>query len=225
MGQSGIKRTKPANGFTLAEMLVTLVVFSLVMVVVTDGLQSSAAVWAKVESRMGQAEQIAISEQVLSGLFDRAYAVNTVPELSDLAPETNSGERFSFIHYSPPWPDEAGYVLIELRIENTETGKKLALVRRRLVLDQASGPGRISTRTSLLIDNVEHMEFSYMEQDRLTGSPIWKSDWSDPDVLPKLARLTIGHEGRNIELGFEMNNAMAPECLVGSAGFVCEARR
>lgn len=216
---------KSLPGFTLAEVLVTLVVFSLVLVVASSGLQSGAAVWAKVENRMGQNEQVAMSGQVLSGLFDRAYAINTVPDLSDLTSKTNSANRFMFVHYSPPWPDDAGYVVVELRIEDGAEGETLDLVRYRMALDEASGLKRVFTRTSRLIDDADQIAFSYLEQDRLTGAPSWKSTWSDPDILPRRVRLTINKDGRRVDLGFEMNNVMAPECLVGGSGFRCEARR
>lgn len=217
-------KTGSGTGFTLAEMLVTLVVFSLVMVVVTDGLQTGAAVWTKVESRMGQAEQVAMSEQLLAGIFDRAYPVNTVSGFSGIVPTTSTAESFSFIYYSPPWPDEAGYVLVELQIADSETGKKLDLIRHRMI----SGKGdlrQFSTRTGQLIDGVDHLEFSYLDRDRRSGLPIWKSGWSDPDVLPKVARLTVGLADKSVEITFQLPNAMAPECVGGKAGFRCEVRR
>lgn len=216
---------RSADGFTLAEMLVTLVVFSLVMVVMTNGLRSGAAVWAKVENRMGQTEQIAMSEQVLSGFLDRAYAVNTNPDFSEMTPTTNTGDRFSFLYYSPPWPDEAGYVFIELRIEDSATGKSLDLVRHRIISGEGSGLGQISTKTSQLIEGVDQMEFSYLEQDRETGSPTWKSDWSNLDILPKVARLTVGYANDSAEITFQINNTLAPECVMGRPGFRCEVRR
>lgn len=216
---------KSLPGFTLAEVLVTLVVFSLVLVVASSGLQSGAAVWSKVESRMGQNEQIAMSGQVLSGLFDRAYAINTIPGLSDLTSKTNSANRFMFVHYSPPWPDDAGYVVVELRIDDGAKGETLDLVRYRMAVDEGSDLKRISTRTSRLIDDADQIAFSYLEQDRLTGAPSWKGTWSDPDILPKRVRLTIDKDGRSVDLGFEINNVMAPECLVGGTDFRCEVRR
>lgn len=216
---------RSADGFTLAEMLVTLVVFSLVMVVMTNGLRSGAAVWAKVESTMGQAEQIAMSEQLLSGFFDRAYAVNTLSNFSDVASTANTSERFSFVYYSPPWPDEAGYVFIELQISDNEAGKKLDLIRRRMVPGEGNGVGQMSTRTSRLIEGVDRMEFSYLAQDRKTGAPSWQSNWDDPDTLPKVVSLKVVHENDVAEITFQINNALAPECVMGRAGFICEVRR
>lgn len=216
---------RSSTGFTLAEMLVTLVVFSLVLIVTSSGLQSGAAVWAKVERRMGQSEQIAMSGQVLSGLFDRAYARGTIPGLSDLTTQTDNATRFSFVHYSPPWPDEAGYVVVELRIDDGAEGQTLDLVRHRMAVDEGSGLKRVSTRTSRLIDDADQIAFFYLEQDRLTGAPTWKRTWSDPDILPKRVRLTINKDGRGVDLGFEINNVMAPECLVGGTDFRCEVRR
>lgn len=223
---SGFRKaiTGSIRGFTLAEMLVTLVVFSLVLVVMTNGLQTGAAVWAKVESRMGQAEQIAMSEQLLSGFFDRAYPVNTVAGFSRMAPGASTSDRFSFIYYSPPWPEEAGYTLVDLQIVDDDEKRKLELVHHRMI----SGEGdirRFSTRTGQLIQGVDQLEFSYLKQDRGSGSPMWNSDWSDPDVLPRLVRLTVGRAGESFKITFQLPNAMAPECVSGKTGFRCEVRR
>jgi prepilin-type N-terminal cleavage/methylation domain-containing protein len=221
-----IKSTfRSSAAFTLAEVLVTLVVFSLILVVASSGLQSGAAVWAKVDSRMERSGQVAMSGQVLSGLFDRAYATGTIPGLDDLTTKENSAERFLFIHYSPPWPDDAGYVLVELRIEDGAEGQTLDLIRSSLTFGEGSDAKRVSTKTSRLIEGADQIAFSYLEQDRMTGAPTWKGSWSDPDILPKRVRLAIDKDGRGVDLGFELNNVMAPECLVGGRDFRCEVRR
>lgn len=209
-------------GFTLTEVLVTLTIFSLVMLVTSAGLQRGAAAWSRTQSVMSAIEEIAIAERVLSGFSERAYALNTFPDLIDQVSSPGMTQAVSFVYYTPSYPDQPGYALIELLVVEKEEGQNLVMRQTRVDRGSQVSMPDITVKESALILAATNIEIAYLLSLPASGSSEWRTSWEDEARLPEILRFIIETRGKSHEFVVRLGNALPPECKVQRRGERCK---
>ena len=180
------------QGFTLIELLVALVILAMTTVLVYDGLRLGTRSWAVVDDRADKTEQMRLAHGFIRAQLEQAQA---------FAYEADPGERqISFsgeenvLRWVAPFPGYVGqggmyWFILE---EQTFAG------RRRLVLSyelfQSESWERFSDQkheSIVLHDDVERVEFAYLDAHRRGGGESWESSWKSTDRLPDLVRIRL----------------------------------
>lgn len=200
------------RGFTLAEVLVALVIFSLAMVVVSGGIERGAAVWSRTQVKMSDAETLAAIGRVLGDLSLRAYPEATLAEDSTDRSASGSAQHFTFVAEFPAYPDRAGYYLVELRLVETEDGVDLVLRRQEASSGDTPAMSQASSRTSTIAVGLEQASFSFLERVRQTGAYQWGPSWDDPSSLPELMKVSLRLRGVDQELLIRFPGQISPQC-------------
>lgn len=175
-----MRRSRAAAGFTLMEMLVTLVIFSIVTALIWQAL----ATLAKIETRLGDAELFASDDALRARWVSQSLAGLVNGPRND--PLRFKGTDTGLEGYTtmPPWPGSLGPEPVELRLQQDATSGLTVLNARRVFT------GAISP----LWEWQGPAAFSYLGTDAR-----WTATWPPPEgrhpALPRAVRL-MAPEGR-----------------------------
>lgn len=174
-------RAPGAAGFTLMEMLVTLVIFSVVTALIWQAL----ATLSKIEARLSDARLFASQDALRSQWVRQALIGLMNGPRGD--PFQFTGNELGLKAYTtmPPWPGSLGPEPIELLIEQDAATGESILVARRL----------FTGATWRLWEWEGPADFSYLGRDGR-----WSLQWPPPEAaqqptLPRAVRL-VAPEGR-----------------------------
>jgi general secretion pathway protein J len=177
-------RTAPQSGFTLLELLVTLVVLGLLMVTLTQGVRTGLQAWA-MESRMGlRSTGIETTDRTLRQLIGQASPGE--PRSRDPA-LTGAAHALSFVTTLPEGfgalsTHEADVTLL------VTSGHRLELLWRphyRRWIVPLPPPS-----TVVLLDDVQALDVGYWQPAPAPRQGSWLAVWTAHE-LPPLVRLRI----------------------------------
>jgi len=177
------------RGFTLVEMLVSLMAASLLIGLcygsILLGQRSAHLVWKKASA----------DERLMSGwkFLQNAVRMAYVPSVPDANGDRTHFhgriDHISFLSNLPQGAGIGGISQIRLFLRETDTGTK------EIVLEKV--PYGIVTDTppaliqAVLLENAESLEISYQSRDHDGDESEWREEWTDPDHLPALVRIQI----------------------------------
>lgn len=185
-----------SNGFTLVEMVVSLVLLSLISVIGYQGIAYSSAHWQKGHDSM-------------LFQYDHHQAVSWIRNRSGTAEKVRSRTSSDSAYFFHGDSESLEFVT---RYTRTRQG---GLYVNRISFDQAAGnivvdyrlyhpdvrpssAEKPSDRVKLL-SNVNSIELSYYGRDKL-GKADWYESWTNNSSLPRLIRLDIvDRDGRSYQ--------------------------
>jgi prepilin-type N-terminal cleavage/methylation domain-containing protein len=212
---SGLRSKKrEPMGFTLAEVLVALAIFSLAVVLVSSGIERGAAVWSHTQTSMSRGETVAAIHRVLGDLSLRAYPAAMLDTMGSGKRASGDHRGFSFAAEFPAHPDQAGYYLVDLRLEESSQGYDLIL--RRHQKERSSdvrGPSGLA-RNSVIATNLTEASFSYLSRSMQTGAYQWQDEWTESSNLPYLLKLTFMLDDEFHEVHIHFPGQVSPKCAI-----------
>ena len=184
-------------GFTLVELLVSLVIFGFVMALSFDALRFSGAAWDTVSTNA-----TALDEETTALLFlrtrfeDMSNPVDVPPDTRDAVQWWLEGDR-SEVTFVAPWYRGASPAgLYRFRIWLERRGGTGALVIRwtpflpgasDAVVDAFSGE-------RVLLERVAAVSLRYFGSVEPEASPDWSQRWRSPSRAPSLVEFEITSE-------------------------------
>jgi general secretion pathway protein J len=181
-------------GFTLIEVLVSLVLLALVLALLAGGVRFARGTWdaaARLEEQTGAdmaeaflrarlGEAMALYEQHGSGMV-RVVFHGAAGALSFVAPAPNGPAGAALYRYGLEIAAEAGpgrgalvVKLAPYRARQTETGAEWAV------------------QSHVLVRNVASLTLRYFGRSRPGAEPAWHAAWTRTDATPNLVELRIG---------------------------------
>jgi general secretion pathway protein J len=181
------------NGFTLVEILVALTLFSLVLVMVFNGLYSAGLSWRK-----GEDQSELNDNQRLDLAFLRRQLSQAVPLVEidgKLNPVMFKGDHDSlrFVSGLPAHRGGGGLAMLDIRIAQQGAKNNLMLTYQPIIMD----PGFFNnaepqdTDNEVLLKNINSIQISYYGNLQVNDLPGWHDDWESKDRLPELVKLQI----------------------------------
>jgi general secretion pathway protein J len=161
------------NGFTLLEILVVLVVFGLLVVGLSQGIQYGLQAWRTQVRLTADHGDLNVVDNVLRQMIQVMDAGNA----ADQAPIVGGGNHLAFVTELP----KAGHVEASLLVDPRH---RLVLSWRPYLHAQRLRTAPAPT-TNVLLAGVSGLEFSFW---RPTGG--WQPVWNGPD-LPALIRVRL----------------------------------
>ncbi len=177
-------------GFSLAETLVALSVFSLLAIVLLGAIQQIRPLYQASKSATSRTELNTIAD------FLEETIAGAVPLV--IIGNEQSGERLAFVGNQANMKfvgmvrvgsDQSGLreISITYLVERSEL--LLATARRR--------PSKLEPTLTPIADEIADARFEYLSEKEPGRPPVWLSAWSKPDMLPTAVRITISRaDGR-----------------------------
>jgi general secretion pathway protein J len=167
-------------GFTLLETLVTLVVLSLLMAGLAQGLRVSVSAWQRQTRTLAARGDLAAADSTLRTLIARMDPGGVSGQ-----PPSFKGTSSSLV-FTTTLPQGAGPLItteadVRLAVDDGHELQLLWLPHYRNRILPAPLPGRV-----VLLRDVDHLEIAYWQEPK-TG---WQLEWAG-SRLPKLIRIRI----------------------------------
>jgi general secretion pathway protein J len=181
------------NGFTLMELLVALVVFGLLMVGLTRGIETGFKTWERQADSVGQTSELDAVDRALRGMLGHLDAGGGVV-LAQIAGDSSHFEFTSDLPHAAALADRHADMNLLL------SGDKLILRwsphRHEQVIGAGLGlhpPGYHdpNAHDEVLLRGVAAIELAYWHKPDAVGQGAgWRADWSE-HFPPELIRLRI----------------------------------
>jgi general secretion pathway protein J len=191
-------RWRSSAGFTLVELLIALLLFSLLSVALFGSIRAGAAAWSRATSHADESDHGLHAQDLLRYLIENAYPLflsdNTKSGHIDFA---GSESSLSFLSVAPMALGNGGRARINLAVERHGNRVDLLLESKpelAIVNDEAE-----KVRKPLLI-GASAVAFSFFGKTPTDHSPVWHDDWANRAELPRLVRIEahfLANDGRD----------------------------
>lgn len=178
------------RGFTLVELLVSLVLLGLMFTLLTSSIGFGTKVWSEHESESSEVSHVMVVENLLRRLISEARpvamrATREQPWHINFAGEKNA------IRFSAPMIERlstGGFYEITIAVGERSGSKKTIEMSWRLPSQSAEQMGAV------LFEGEVNLEFAYFGSQQVGAPPRWYPEWNFQRELPKLilTRLTLG---------------------------------
>jgi general secretion pathway protein J len=188
-----MRRSGP--GFTLLEVMVSIVLLSMLVVVIGGAMRLSQRSINRGERKAEYIERLKVSFFVLDAQIQSAIPlVRKDDELGRLFFE-GSGESVKFASNYSLMGGQRGYVVVAYRVESDGEG-------RRTLFVQENNIGVENAREMKLFEGMDEIRFEYFRKesdaDEVRGE--WVESWTDELLFPRKIRVYVAWAGRKIQL-------------------------
>lgn len=175
-------------GFTLVELLITMVLFSVVMTSLVVGLNSGISSWKRVRDHQ---QTMAVTQHALDIISQDLRHMAKVSDEEPALVVTQSNSKGTSLHFSALVPHTyhfqargAVWANVEYAVVDSEDGKNKKL-QRTWTPYIADSTLQGSEEKLSIISDVESVQFRFLSQDGL------QPDWNQDDTLPMGVMISI----------------------------------
>ena len=188
------------RGFTLIELVVALVLLGAMMVLLYSGITFGLRAWDA-----GAANGQRVADRRLGENFLRRELGDTFPmrwkDPTTLRYAFDGGDReLHFVSVRPAGIAQGGLALVGIAVEDDpkHPGRRNLVMRRVLAAPDAADFGALEgADPSILVEDVDSVEFSYFGSENDFADPKWFDKWPFPARMPTLIRMRMrGADGR-----------------------------
>jgi general secretion pathway protein J len=180
-------RNRPRSknkGFTLLELLISIVILAILILIVMGGLRLSYRSVEAGEKKMEAMERVRASLSLLD-----AQVQSQIP----LSYEEDGEQKYYFkgdraflalaSNYSL-WQGEKGYVVATYTVAVDSQGKKVLNISEVV-------PGRSDKREMRLLDPLEDIYFEYFYKDPTEEEGTWVETWTEETLIPERVKIHL----------------------------------
>lgn len=181
------------RGFTLLELLISISLLGIILVLMFSTLRLGSRSWDAAEKRSTETSHIRRTYGILSKQIERIQPLQPQPldpkKIVILEGET---DQLKFIAPAPAVHLGGGLYQHTLMIEERDRNKQLELTLELVHPDNEFGNSDSDDEPTVLVRDVEKLEFSYYGLDREGSSDArWVDEWREKERLPLLVRVRI----------------------------------
>jgi general secretion pathway protein J len=174
-------------GFTLLEMMVSLVLLSLLSLLLFGGLRLGARAWDNSEARGAGTDELRVVQQLLRHEIEQAYPFYlTADPVHPTVDFSGSATHLEFLAPAPRALSSPGRSRISFAALRDGSHMMLA-IRSRPEL----AAGNTDTWSETLLRNLAFVRFSYFGADDPRGAPTWRAQWTGTRTMPRLVRVEV----------------------------------
>ncbi len=182
------------TGFTLIEVLVAISLLSLILVLLFNTLFTTSRSW-----HLGQTKINTNNDLRIASGFIRKYINQAVPiQWQDNGKKQllffGNEHEITFVTNLPSHRGGGGLYLVSLR---SSEGQSKHLMIQYQYADTGQINSIINSKQNdetILIENIEQLEFSYFGKKEQKDDPDWHSDWNDALLMPELVRCRLSQK-------------------------------
>lgn len=186
---------KPAQGFSLLELLIGLALLSIIMVLLFAGFRLASQSWDAVDTNLQRTAEGSLTREAIHRVVEQIVPLRMqrlggrpiafIGEPSRLVAAT-SGARFG-----------DGVRIFELAVSASSSKGHVALSFRhapfRYDAESKEGLFDAAEPPRILSEEVERIDFAYFGRSARDAEPGWSSEWTNNDEYPSMARVRIHH--------------------------------
>ncbi|HEY1709340.1 MAG TPA: hypothetical protein VGG10_13820 [Rhizomicrobium sp.] len=171
------------GGYTLFELMATLLILSSVFMLLITGIHTTRRVWEHTDDTSNRIDGIVTAENLLRSRLEHAFPQTKFDSVKPYADFKGSADGIEFL--SSPGDDEALPGLHRYELTVSPQGN--------LVLLSASdlANANILKRQQVLLHNVESASVEYYGPSASGGAANWQDHWVTRDTLPELIRIHV----------------------------------
>ncbi|WML89810.1 prepilin-type N-terminal cleavage/methylation domain-containing protein [Thiothrix lacustris] len=180
------------RGFTLLEMLISLVLLSFLFLALFASFHTIGRSWDAADARMNKTEDMRLMTDFLRRQLSQAMVVQIVGK-KEAKVYALEGSATSLRYVAPlqPLQHQGGIFLIEINIVASKGGKKLEMLfapyRPELTWENAFK----DAEPVLLFDGFKDASFAYFGSEEEGADADWTSDWEDKPRYPDMLKLSL----------------------------------
>jgi general secretion pathway protein J len=222
-------RRARTSGFTLIEVVIAMSLLALIMVLLYSGLTFALRSWDA-----GDANGRRVADRRLGENFLRREMTEMFPmrwKDATVLKFAFEGERdhLKFVSSRPAGMSQGGLSLVSLDVQpGTEPRSRNLVMRRAMPDDEAVDFAPLDkAEPSLLITNVESVQFSYFGAESDFIEPKWSDSWTFKGAIPLLVKLRVTTVDGRVLPDFVIRVMLGSEagCLESSFQRGCRPRR
>lgn len=181
---------KHDDGFSLIELLVSLVILGFLSVMLVEGLRGSNRVWSHLDTTTRATDEVMAAQTILRTSIEELVPLtrfDSNPPYADIF-----GSSVSLNFYGLPPLQQRPTELQQYRLELNDKGELVLAsqsglrFRGDLLSDTQHAQNRIT-----LIRNVKNIDISYFATFAANKSGGWMHEWHDHGKLPQLVRIDV----------------------------------
>jgi general secretion pathway protein J len=181
------------KGFTLIEVLVSLTLLGIIFLLLFSSLYTSNKSWIAGEKKIERNDEIRLVSHYLRKQLSQTLPMTWINGKDQTLLFSGNENTLIITSTLPSHRGGGGLNLISLKTEQVDDNSNLIIEYQQIQTDE---PDFINTEESeknktVLISNIDHIEFNYYGSDDTNTSPDWHSEWKNKKNLPQLIRLTI----------------------------------
>ena len=183
-----------AQGFTLLELIVALLLLALMSALLYGSLSLSANSWDRGEAKAQQASDMRLTQEFLRQALSAQHPLLFHKVADQPLYFLGANDSLSF---AAALPARAGGGVYYFRLTLMPAGETSRLTLARLWPDYGATtlPEFQDAEKSVLADDVAALRFAYFGRDPDTNAaaatPTWRDRWDDPHILPMLIRMEV----------------------------------
>ena len=181
-----------AQGFTLVELSVAIVLLALMASVLYGALSLAGTSWDRGEAKAQQTSEMRLTESFLRRTLTAQHPLRFKKVVGKPLYFVGTGDSLS---YAAALPGRAGAGMYFFKIAVTPNGDSSRLTLARLIPDYAAtSPPDFGSDFSVLADGIAEARFGYFGRDAGAPdvvTPTWRDRWDDPQRLPDLIRIDV----------------------------------
>ncbi|MGL6043316.1 MAG: prepilin-type N-terminal cleavage/methylation domain-containing protein [Sandaracinobacteroides sp.] len=180
-------RRSGERGFTLVELLVTLVILSLMAGVMAGSIGFAGIVGGRAGAEAATTNEVVNAQRTLR---TRIEALIPTPRLTASDPQIEiegSPDRFAFV--APPAARQQPDAPASFRLQLSNAGD--LVLRSSSTLDPDAGSPAAAFEDSLILRRVAAVRIAYFGRDMSSPTRRWLGFWRDRPQPPELVRISV----------------------------------
>jgi len=182
-----MKRASGQEGFTLLELMISLVLMGVVVLITAGALRLGFRSAESGQSKVESIERFRTSLNIIESHIQSAIVIKNISSKLDLDFAQLKGDRKSlrFRSLYSLWGGAKGPVLAEYEVrEQNMGGKTLYVAENPIMIPDAA-------REVRLIEGAKDIFFEYYYKGPTDEKGSWVDEWTDKETIPNKIRLTV----------------------------------
>ncbi len=175
-------------GFTLVELLVGLALFSLLATLLFDNVRFGLQAWQLGSAHAEQFEHDLTAQDLLRRLIGNVYPMFVLDGGSQQLDFEGGKDAVSFLGNAPVVASGGGRFRYKIFVERQQDRKDLIM---NAAPELASNQGTAMTRRTVLLSDIDRVEFSYFGEGTAERGLQWQDGWIQRIDMPRLVRIRV----------------------------------
>jgi general secretion pathway protein J len=172
------------SGYTLVEMLISLVIVGLAAVMMLQGVTTGRRVWERADAANAAGETVSGAQMLLREKVERAYPATRYDKIPTYADFFGAENTVMFL--APPRDLQAPSALVRYTLGLASNGDLVLSALSDVAIDPKA-PGE----PLVLLHNVQQLDIGYYGVLPPDKAPAWHDQWQGRSVLPLLMRVRV----------------------------------
>ncbi len=191
------QRVRQQGGFTLIELVVAMVLVGTMMVLLYSGLTFALRSWDAGDANGRRTADRRIGENFLRREIAQAFPLRWKDPGALRFAFEGGRQVLRFVSSRPAGISQGGLALAAVAVEPDPKTRSTNLVMRRALADSdaADFSALDAAEPTILVADVDSVQFSYFGAENDFSEPAWRDDWPYPWRIPSLVRLRMRAAG------------------------------